>query len=360
MNKINFDPSLFDTEVTALEVVAHSLITGIGMTSEKTAAAAKAGIDCLQESAILNSQFNGMKMVFLPEELLSPLDDKLNLKNARTQRMLRLITNPLLEICDQEKVQQPLVLMLALPESVPGVKTDFDDSMLALIEIQTGLKLNLEESKVFPFGRAGGLVAIHQAASYLKLNPTAQVLVGGVDTYLDLYYLASLDAEDRILAENKMDAFVPGEGAGFILLSNPTNGSTEKMVKIHPPGIGLEPGHRYNKDEPYKGDGLSEAFQKALLNSPDKCIDTIYCSLNGENFGAKEFGVAQIRNSEFFSEQLKVHHPAEYFGDIGAAFAPILIALASISMAQGQIQNNTLVWCSAEGAARAAVKLSYE
>ena len=43
-------------------------------------------------------------------------------------------------------------------------------------------------------------------------------IVGGVDTYLDLRLLATLDAEQRILGPRVMDGFIPGEGAAFYRL----------------------------------------------------------------------------------------------------------------------------------------------
>jgi 3-oxoacyl-[acyl-carrier-protein] synthase-1 len=49
-------------------------------------------------------------------------------------------------------------------------------------------------------------------------------------------------------------------------------------------------------DETYRGDGLDAAFKQALSEHAGEGIHTIYASMNGENYWAKEFGVAYLRN----------------------------------------------------------------
>jgi len=58
-------------------------------------------------------------------------------------------------------------------------------------------------------------LALEQALQAIAAEPNEPVVVGGVDTFLDLRLLAELDAEQRILGAQVMDGFIPGEGAGF-------------------------------------------------------------------------------------------------------------------------------------------------
>jgi 3-oxoacyl-[acyl-carrier-protein] synthase I len=80
------------------------------------------------------------------------------------------------------------------------------------------------------------------------------------------------------------------------------------------PGISHEPDHRYSS-ESYLGNGLSNAFKGALAQNSELQIDTIFSTLNGESFGSKELSVAMTRNNQRFSEDVKILHPADCFGE---------------------------------------------
>jgi 3-oxoacyl-[acyl-carrier-protein] synthase-1 len=147
-----------------------------------------------------------------------------------------------------------------------------------------------------------------------------------------------------------MDGFVPGEGAGMLLLATEQAVNTYGLSPIGVislPGIAVESGHRYS-EQPYRGDGLADAFSLALENCPNQIIQTILASLNGENLGAKEYGVAVVRNKEKLAEDFRLEHPADCFGDIGAAFAPVLTGIACIGMLKGYLKGPALVYSSSD------------
>ncbi|GAG71637.1 unnamed protein product, partial [marine sediment metagenome] len=82
-------------------------------------------------------------------------------------------------------------------------------SFLNQMATQTGNGFDVDESLIFAAGRAGGMLALQTALGKLSTSEHDFVLVGGVDSYLDLYLLAGLDAEDRVLANGIMDGFAP-------------------------------------------------------------------------------------------------------------------------------------------------------
>ena len=204
--------------------------------------------------------------------------------------------------------------------------------------------------------RAGGLHALQDALDLLVAGRHEAVLVGGVDTYCDPHILNFLDENDRVLAEGVMNGFCPGEGAGFVLLCSEKARAAynlKPVAKVHRPGLALEPGHRYSK-EPYRGDGLADAVRGALeVGVPP--IGTVLSSFNGEHFGTKEWGVAFLRNRDRFVDSPKTVYPADSFGDIGAAFAPVLMGLAARGMNKGYYKGPSLIWCSSERDQRGAV-----
>src|SRR5690606_39623002 len=83
-----------------------------------------------------------------------------------------------------------------------------------------------------------------------------------------------LDAQDRLLLENRFDGFQPGEGTCFILLASERAVAALPSLRavLYRPGIAQEAGHRYS-EEPYRGDGLTAAVREAIASAPAAAID---------------------------------------------------------------------------------------
>jgi 3-oxoacyl-[acyl-carrier-protein] synthase I len=341
----------FQRPTLPIEITVAGMISSIGANAEMTAASVRSGISAYQESSILNKHFNPMIMSLVPDDALPELEGELkqHTLTGRQQRMLRLATPSILPLT--EKLDTPVPLMLAGPEKMPGRRSVISDRFLKQLLLQSKAPIDLENSYVFPYGRAGGFYALEAAMQLLESGVYSQVIVGGVDSFLDLYLLDALDCDDRVLAEGVMDGFAPGEAAAFLLLKLADDDS---RVKVFPPGLADEPGHRYS-GQPYKGEGLVNAVAEALINVRPTTINTVFASFNGENFNAKEWGVAVIRNHQSLDPDFSVIHPADCYGDIGAATAPVLMVLASIGMQKGYYQKPVLVWASSEIQQRAAV-----
>jgi 3-oxoacyl-[acyl-carrier-protein] synthase-1 len=351
----------------------HAWICGIGMITPvgghtaQTAASVRAGISVYADSAVYKKRFEPMTMALIPEDILPPLSKKLaeaSNMTSRQSRMLRIAHLALQEVLESlpKSHTKPLPLLMAGPEPLPGRDQVIKGNFLRYLETQADIKFDSQLCKLTPTGRAGGMQALKFAQQVLVSGEHDYILVGGVDSYLDLYLLAKLDAESRILANGVMDGFAPGEGAAFLLLCSDRARESMKMkpqVKIHCPGIAKENGHRYS-EEPYTGDGLAQAFSLALSEMNGKPVASILSSINGENFGAKEWGVAYMRNSNAFEPESRLEHPAECFGDTGAAATPILAGLVAVGMEKGYRRGPALVWCSSEGPLRGAVCISLE
>jgi 3-oxoacyl-[acyl-carrier-protein] synthase-1 len=272
--------------------------------------------------------------------------------------MLRLATQALQEA---SRGGAALPLFLALPELSMKGEDIISATFLEHLATQAGVELNLPQSRVFHQGRAGGLVAVANACQALRSGRFRTVLVGGVDTYLDLQLLAGLGMEGRLLVEGAFDGFIPGEGAAFLLLGVPGEARRQKRVPLaHLLGIGIgkEEGHLYS-DAPYRGEGLAQAFHQlfASLSTDTPRIRCVYAGLNGENFWAKEWGVAYLRHRQHFEEYLRVEHPIELTGDSGAAVGTTMTGLAALGLYKGYRQGPILVWSSSDREARAAVLL---
>jgi len=249
-----------------------------------------------------------------------------------------------------------LVLGIGDPAKLPGGSPGLlRDTLMR----QAELRLRIESSEVLPPGRAAGLLAVHRAIERLNGGEPGPILAGGIDSYFDADRLEALDVAGRLLNDKNLDGFLPGEGAAILLLargSTSAKGATSArpLGRLLAPSVGSEPGHLHS-EQPLRGDGLSQTIAAALgaVSQDHLPCATIYANLNGERLGAKEWGVAQIRNKRFLAEDLHVVHPAECTGEAGAAMGPLLVALAAMSAAKRP--GLALVWCSSDEAERAAL-----
>ncbi|MCW9018152.1 MAG: hypothetical protein OQJ89_14375, partial [Kangiellaceae bacterium] len=340
-----------------LYIAATGMITPIGFDTEMTAASVRAGINTYQDSVYFNKNDKPMKTAWVPEEALPELNGELKevRLNGDAKRIIRLCHAGLNELMPKASLDVPLTLILAGPENIPARTTPVTADIIQHISVQTKVNFDMESSRYAGTGRAGVIEAINYAFKYLSQEGNDYVLVGGVDTYANVGLLSLLDSENRILATNTTNGFAPGEAASFILLSKKYNRSF-LPVALSMPGVSKEEGHLYSDEVPYRGDGLALAFEKSLKNSGSTKVKRIYSSMNGENFFVKEFGVASIRNSEQLISEHKVIHPADCYGDLGAATGAVLTTLAALDAAKENVSGSSyLVYCSSDLEKRAAI-----
>ncbi len=313
------------SKLDRLYIAATGMITPVGMNTEMTAASVKAGVSAYKFSEFHYGN-NAIKMASVPEDALQPLSPDLSVAEltSRQARMLRLSQAAFDQL---PIISEPVALFLAGPEPRPDSPLPMRSKFLQHLQLQTEVEFDIENSKVFPMGRAAGFYALEYAFNYLESSGKQYVLVGGVDTCKDVMNLSYLANENRIQTElGEADAFVPGEGACFLLLASEQSANENRQICR--PGISEEPGHLYS-EEPYQGDGLSNAFTQSIAMSGVTNIQNIYSSFNGESFAAKEYGVAITRNSSAFSIDCKHLHPGDCFGDLGAAASVALLALST-------------------------------
>lgn len=341
----------------SLSVISVGMVCALGNNSALVSAAVKAGLSGYAASDFFNRQNKEVVMAQVESETLLPLSlefSELNQKKPGYTFIVRLAATALLDCLSEAARSYPLPIFMACPEVLPSKNPRVEPSFLHHLKALSQCNIDIANSRCIHEGRAGGITALDIAFKFFRATGREFALIGGVDSYRFFdSQLEYLDKANRLLAEGVADGFAPGEGASFILLASPQaceKYSLTPKLLLGRPGLSSEAGHRYS-EAPYRGDGLSQACRQALAYAtPNVTYSRIYSSLNGESFGAKELGVAQIRNHPYFNDDLVVHHPADCFGDIGAATAPMLFGL---------IANNekipSVVCCSADGPLRGAV-----
>jgi 3-oxoacyl-[acyl-carrier-protein] synthase I len=336
-------------KLQAAGIAGAGAVCAIGGGVAQIAASVRSGFSGMSASSVHDRHFEPIKMALVPDAALCPLSkaaEALDL-SARQRRMLRLCTPALEQALADVSDASAIPVYMGLPESHPKRLAPASTVFLEQLQQQTEVVFDRARSRVFPAGRAAGLVALQAAMRCITEGQAPSVLVGGVDTFLDLALLAELDAEQRLLGERVMDGFVPGEAAAFVLLTSARRSSGPFVFGA---GVAKDPGHRYG-DQPARGDGLSEAIALTLSSMQQAAapVRTVFASLNGESFGAKEWGVARVRHASLFAQDADIVHPADCTGDVGAGAGTLLLALSQHMLTAGSKPGPMLLWATSDG-----------
>jgi 3-oxoacyl-[acyl-carrier-protein] synthase I len=345
-------------------VLSVGMMSAVGLTTAETAASARASTMRFTSINWLDRYGEPISVAEVPRDGLPDLVEGVASASGMTARMARLLalgTMPLKECLKPLASRKtPIGLALALAE-MDTPQPFKPEEFLKLFAKQMEGAFDATRSTCTFRGRAGGLLALEQARQELLEGKEEFVVAGGIDSYPHLYLLGRLDNEKRLKAARHLDGFVPGEGAAFVLLATAEKARTAGLAPLavlFPAAEGLEEGHCYS-EKPYLGDGLAQTmtkfFAEGCLKEP---IAEVFASLNGESYWAKEWGVAYLRNQKAFLEGHGMHHPADCFGETGAACGPLLVGLAVEGMKQGYRRSPCLVYASSDYGQRAVLALA--
>ena len=340
-------------------IAGIGMITPVGANTAMTAAAVKAGVSAYAETEYYGQNGQPITMAAVPTVIFDEIEaeigegDRFNLRHDRVVKMAILA---LREACALQSTKEPIPLVLAMPEG----QTDIEGLSPLIQELENNCKpwVSTQQCRSLHSGRAAGMEAMDFAFRYLYDLPNDFFLIGGSDSYRDYSRLNPLSEESRLVVPDSPDGFAPGEAAAFLLLTRKPELALARqghIIALSPPGMAEEPGHLYS-EEAYRGDGLDQAFKKALGNHPQPTnIHSIYSSMNGESHWAKEYGVAFMRNRNAFQDPVGIEHPADCYGDLGAATAPVLIALAAEHLLSQAKARTHLVYSSSDHGKRGAM-----
>lgn len=338
--------------LSKLYLADAGIVSPIGIDMDSMYCAWQAGISSYAESAVCGQDLLPLILSLVPQEALIDLDaDEFSLACYRDTRAIQLSCQAIQQLDVELIASSDIPLFLSCYEELNSYAKPPCRDFLSRIQHHSGVKFNLQDSRIFATGRASGAHAMEYAFKYMEATGKPFCLVGGVDTYFDLLLLKHLDLEGRIKKAGAMDAFAPGEGSAVLLLSANEAKFNGTTVKLRRPGLAEEAGHRYS-DETYKGEALAGAISAALTYTNGQKVTSLYSSANGESFCNKEFGVAMIRLAKFFDENCGHEHPADCYGDIGAASIATLLALAAKNK-----EKNALIVGSSDASYRGAIKL---
>ncbi len=330
-----------------------------------------ADINGYTQSNYRTQDFSPVKLALIPEEYFDHLPEAVQLGPQTSMRHTRIL------LAAHCAIQEALAgnkaftlsnipLVQACPNLLP-VDASFNKRLRKNLIALSGEKQTPDDNQGFYHtlntGRSAVIEGIELAFKLFDTGKPKFVLVGGADSFDDPSAIKILDQMQRLNSESSNNGFCPGDGAAYILLTSEKEHALRKgnkCVALSRPSVGFEEGHLHSK-LPYKGEGLAGCFRELLQSLASEAkINTLYSSMNGEQFWAKEYGVAFIRNQQYFDDKLVLQHPADCYGDLGAACGGALTILASQDLLHRQKNDSCLLYSSSDHGYQAATILKSE
>lgn len=330
-----------------LSIRAVGMVSSVGNSALECSASVRAGIARLATTSIMSRGRSPLRMgLVAPDGLASlPLVDAAA-RSTRHRRVLRLAHAAIVEASDG-------VGGAAVPLSLVTSALDHQSTvMLDDVSMLVGDRIDRAASRHLPTGAAGVFVALLDAAHRIERGEASTVMVVGADSLLDLRRLDALQGERRLLVDEVMDGFIPGEGAAALVVSAVTPGALATVAGV---GAGDDP-FRHEGDAPLTGDGLTTAVQTSLVGATTP-VGAVWADLNGESWTGREWSLAARRTHRWIAPDAAVHHPAECFGYAGASSGAMLLTLAAVGLHRGVSVGSSLVWSLSDGGLRGAARL---
>ena len=266
------------------------------------------------------------------------------------------IDEALSDVPKAEWVGIPFLLCVAERER-PGRLDGLEDRLLDMVQTLLDVRF-AAQSAIVPKGRVGVAIALNLARSLMQTQAARRVLIAAVDSLLSWQTLMYYDRFDRLLRGDNSNGFMPGEGAGALLVGDPSGNVELLCTGI---GLGRELAH-IDSEEPLRAQGLSNAIRSALVEAGQSMEDFDYriADISGEQYYFKEAALALSRTLHEPKEEFDIWHPAECTGEAGALAGVAIISLADAACRKGYSKGSNIVaHMSNDAGQRAAVLLQY-
>ena len=252
---------------------------------------------------------------------------------AKLARMAAMAIEEALEgIPPVEWTRIPLVLCVAEPQR-PGRIDGLEDQLFLDIQELLGASFS-PHSRIVAHGRVGPAVAMHHARSLIDAGEATRVLVAATDSFVLGATLGYYEREDRLLTAENSNGFMPGEGAGALLVGESQGVAGELVCD----GLGFaREAATVALDEPLRGDGLTQAMKAALQDAGWGREGKRFriADLSGEQYYFKEASLALSRAIPQRKDDWELWHPAECMGEAGAASAMACLVAGHAAAAKG-------------------------
>lgn len=255
-----------------------------------------------------------------------------------------------------------LPAIVALPsEARPGFDARMKQHLLGALAARAQVPLDLERSHLVFQCRGGGVIAFERAIAELKRGDCEAIVVGGIDTYFDPGVLEHLDDEMRLHGLETENGFIPGEGAGFVVLA--PRGRTlalHRYAQVISAVSESEP-RPYGSAEPCLALGITRAVKRATeaIGATSRRIPWALTDVANERHRVDEWQYVFTRAFQAFTADALHDQPLLKTGDLGAASAAVLVVIAATRWETGcAVGDAALVATHSDGPERGAMVIS--
>jgi 3-oxoacyl-[acyl-carrier-protein] synthase I len=335
---------------TALAIRAVGLVTSVGLSAPAACAAIRAKLTNPCETHYVDSAGEWIRAHEVP--LDGPWRGL-----GRLARMGAMAVEECLDQVPREEWQQIPVFLCVAEQDRPGRLQALDEQLLGEIQELLGARFG-PSSAIVPHGRAAVAVALMQARNLIKQQRVARVLIVAADSLLKWETLSHYERNDRLLTKRNSNGFMPGEGAGALLVTEPTGSAELLCVGL---GFGMEAAH-IDSSEPLRADGLTSAIKAALADGGCEMHEMEYriADISGEHYYFLEASLAVSRVLRRRKRGFDIWHPAECTGEAGAVAGVSVIAVADAACRKGYSRGrDILAHMSNDNGRRAAVTLHF-
>ena len=334
-----------------IAILKSGLVTSVGLSSPATCAAIRAKLSNPSETHFVDS---GGEYMMAHQVILDQPWRGLT-KLAKMAAMV--IEEALDRIAKEDWIGIPLLLCVAEAER-PGRLDGLDDQLLRSIQAELGVQFS-PQSVIVAQGRVSVAVALAQARVLLGKGKSSYVLIVAADSLVSWQTLSFYEREDRLLTQSNSNGFIPGEGAGALLIGK----SNEEMAELLCTGIGFarEVAH-LESGKPLRAEGLAQAIQGALSDAGCEMhhMDFRITDLSGEHYYFKEAALALSRTLRQIKQEFDLWHPAECIGEQGSVVGVAILAMAETACRKGFAKGpNIMVHMGSDTGNRAALALKF-
>jgi 3-oxoacyl-[acyl-carrier-protein] synthase I len=334
-----------------IAILKTGLVTSVGLSAPATCAALRAKLTNPSETRFIDSSGEWI----MAHQVT--LDQSWRGLTKLSKMAAMVIEEALYEIAKEEWSSIPLLLCVAEPDR-PGRLNGLDDQLF--LDIQTELDVQFSpQSAIVAQGRVGVAAGMAQARALLGQGKFSRVLIAATDSLVSWPTLSLYERENRLLTASNSNGFMPGEGAGALLVGA-VGGSASELLCT---GIGFarEAAH-LESGEPLRAEGLSRAIKAALSDAGREMhhMDFRITDLSGEQYYFKEAALALSRTLRRRKEEFDLWHPAECTGEQGAVAGVAVIAMADAACRKAFAKGpNILAHMANDAGQRAALSLQY-
>ncbi|TPK72526.1 3-oxoacyl-ACP synthase [Mesorhizobium sp. B2-4-15] len=318
---------------TRLDIASVGMVTAVGLDAPSACAAMRARLDGFQETRFVGSGTDLLigAPVPLPRDWIGE------------KRMAHLAAAAICEAFEtipHARGQTALILCLA-EEDRPGRPAGDSVRLLRNVSEITEIEPNMR-SRIVAHGRTSGHIALDQARRMIASGEVPYVMIAGVDSYLTAPAIAYYLGENRLLAADNPNGFIPGEAAAAVLCT----GSRGDGLRLFGLGLARESATIYNaEDLPLRADGMTSAYSAAFKETGIEMNRLGYriADLIGEQYWFKQSALASLRLLRGRHDFQDIWSPGESLGNVGAAVVPLMIGMAWMAARKGYAAGNPVL-----------------